>query len=655
MHINEAYNDGAKKCAGENVDAEHDVFYYLDSEAGATYTFTPQGAASVDMARPVIGERMATYSGFSADGVTANDDGSYTLLLTEGRQIVRLTDTAGNSTYQVLTAKPCHLEIINTTRAGSNIIQPGDQVKVQFSGLRHPANKLAGIYNMSAYVTYNGTPNGTSLILSANQYTFDSVASAQAVTLTIPENYDVDTNPVFTMNEGVIQVNGYGDPIGAHRDINPIAGRSPNFTAIAHKTYFGVIPDVSFKVTAAKSFKIRLECNASDAGYSISFNGTKLTPNDDGTYTGSYGTYDVMAAKKGYRCYRGSFNIPDDAEGDQIFKFEMIADSDISWDGTTSKEPTTDTNGNYLISTGDELAWYAADVKAGNDTTSAELTADIDLGDYDWTPISTFKGTFDGNGHTISGLYINQPTLTKQGLFGDCNGATISGVTVDGTVTAKSVAGGVIGYATASTIDRCANLATITTSSTSAGGIIGQAQAATEAARVTITNCYNLADITASGTCGGIVGSATDEVVITNVYSIGKISGKTNVGACAGGAATPKMTNAYAIEAYTVTTNHTLVTEEQMASGEVAYLLGDAFGQFIGHDPYPVLNGPKVYHNEETDKYYNNDASVISSVEVSAATPAEYFDLNGRRLAAPQRGVNIVRLTDGTTVKLLVK
>lgn len=158
MVINEKYNKETMKLAGKYVDAEHDVFYYLDTEEGATYTFTPEGVSDITIAYPTIGEQMATYTGFGTEGVTKNADGSYTLLLKEGRQIVRMTDASGKSVYQVINAKKCHREIINASREGSTIFQPGDQVKIQYSGLHHPANKLAGIYNMSAYVTYNGYP-----------------------------------------------------------------------------------------------------------------------------------------------------------------------------------------------------------------------------------------------------------------------------------------------------------------------------------------------------------------------------------------------------------------------------------------------------------------------------------------------------------------
>lgn len=250
MYINQGYNDSAKKVAGDRVDAEHDIFYYLDTEEGAEYTFTPQGVARVTIAYPSVGERMATYSGFSTEGVTQHEDGSYTLTLRHGRQIVQLTDPSGNSVYQILTARKCHREITNETDPDSDTFKPGDKVKIQYSGLHHPANKLAGIYNMSAYVTYNGNPNGASLIGGAGQYTFGSVATAQAVSVTIPEDHDVAAAPEFVLDQGVIQVKGFGDPIGNHRLIDPVAGRSANFTAIAHQTYFGSIPEVRIPLTA---------------------------------------------------------------------------------------------------------------------------------------------------------------------------------------------------------------------------------------------------------------------------------------------------------------------------------------------------------------------------------------------------------------------
>lgn len=665
MTLNEDYNMDALRLAGNNIDAEHDVIYYLDTDEGAHFSFKPENAVSVTMARPVIGERMATYNGFSSDGVTRQADGSYSLLLRHGRQIVRLADNAGNAVYQVITAKQCHREIENTTRPGSRIYQPGDKVKVQYSGLFHPANKIAGIYNMSAYVTYNGVPNGTSLILGAGQYTFASEPSAQAVTIDIPADLDVATNPTIVMDKGVIQVNGYGDPIGNHRNIDNVAGRSPNFTAVPHKTYFGTLPDVSINLSPVKDFSIRTACNVAGADIKLSFAGKQLTPDADGCYTGTYGTYDVVATKQGYRCFRASYTIADDADGLQTFRIEM-ADGSNAWDGTTKTEPAA-IDGVYQIADGARLAWLAAKVNESGTAVKAILTADIDLGDFDWTPVGNssakaFSGEFNGAGHTVSGLYINKPTAQYFGLFGYVKGSatdrtSIAGVTVDGSVSAKAYAGGLAGYVSGEVdIDRCANLADVAVSGSNAGGIAGYLATNT----ATVTNCYNKGHITAGGNCGGIVGGHSSKGInVKRVFNLGEISCPKNAGACVGSTYTKAgLEDAFAINEYDKTDGHTLVAPEQMESGEIAYRLGDAFGQEIGVDAHPLIDGMKVLYDQAADRYYN-EGQILTSVDElgagDAVVPAVYYNLEGIPSATPYRGINIVRMSDGTVRKLLVR
>lgn len=660
MLINEAYNVDTKKNAGKYVDAEHDVFYYLDTEEGYNYSFTPEGVEKVEIAYPTIGEQSATYKGFGTEGVIRNENGSYTLLLKEGRQIVRMTDAAGNSAYQVLTAKTCHREIINASREGSKIFQPGDKVKIQYSGLRHPANKLAGIYNMSAYVTYNGIPNGSSLILGSGQYTFGSAASAQAVTVDIPAGYDIEVNPEIVLNEGVIQVNGYGDPIGNHRLISRTAGRSANFTAIAHKTYFGAIPDVRIPLTAVKNFIIRINSNATDVAYTIVSNGNALTANEDGTYTGTYGTYNIIGKGAGYRCYHGSFSIDDDAEGEQIVNVNMVAsENPNAWDGTTMEEPSV-VEDIYQIGTGAELAWFAASVNNGNKAAGAVLTADIDLADYDWTSIGgagiakAYQGHFNGNGHTIGGMYINTPETTYQGLFGFLYNATVEGLTVQGKVTGKQYVGGIAASLGANTVvDRCVNNAEIAALQSYAGGITGYVSVNT----AKVTNCYNTGAVRAMSICGGIAGNNNATAVVENVFNIGEIEANTYYGACIGGSnAKTNAKTMFAIKEYAVTESHTLVTDEQMASGEVAYLLGEAFGQEIGKDAHPVLGGKAVYYNELTKQYYNEITVGISEIGEDASTVEGYFDLSGRKLQQRKcGGIYIVRMNNGKVEKIVMK
>ncbi len=286
MIVNEDYNTGTLKVAGKYVDAEHDVFYYLDSEEGFKYTFTPENVEDITIAYPEITETSVSYNGFTSEGVIRNTDGSWTVLLKHGRQIVRMTDASGASAYQVIRGRKCHREIENTTRPGSDIYYPGDKVKIQYSGLFHPANKLAGIYNMSAYVTYNGIPNGTSLILGAGQYTFGSAPGAQAVTIDIPADFDTEANPTISLTDGVIQVSGYGDPVGNHRFIDPENGRNANFTAQAHKTYFGSIPDTELSVHPYNSSIINVESDVEDFGNARWFNlqGIEVAAPDAGSH-----------------------------------------------------------------------------------------------------------------------------------------------------------------------------------------------------------------------------------------------------------------------------------------------------------------------------------------------------------------------------------
>ena len=133
------------------------------------------------------------------------------------------------------------------------------------------------------------------------------------------------------------------------------------------------------------------------------------------------------------------------------------------WDGKTITEPAyNEATKTYTIKNGAELAWLAAAVNAK--TRSIEhktfegetfvLAGDINLGGNVWTPISmstklsdgeTFRGTFDGQGHTISGLYVNQKDVA--GLFGYVYAATIKNVTIDGAnLYSNHYAGGIVGW-----------------------------------------------------------------------------------------------------------------------------------------------------------------------------------------------------------------
>ena len=221
----------------------------------------------------------------------------------------------------------------------------------------------------------------------------------------------------------------------------------------------------------------------------------------------------------------------------------------------------------YQISNGAELAYLAQQVNGG--TTYADsfftLTADIQLNNdavptsgNQWTPIGKpgkfrkppipFSGAFDGQGHTVSGLYI-ESAATCQGLFGYIGtGATVQNLIVTGTVSVnKNIAGGIAGKVEtgvtvtdcgfrgtvsalayvggivgncAGTVINCYNLGSVSGIQDSplnvAGGIVGNGSGAT------VSNCYNFGTVNAegSGTAGGIVGSGTAQ----NCYYLCKVN-----------------------------------------------------------------------------------------------------------------------------------
>lgn len=244
MKVNEGKNATNLKLAGDNVDAESDVFYYLKGEEGYAFTFAPEGVANVEIAYPTIGAQMATYNGFAADGVTKNADGSYTVLLKQGRQIVKMTDASGNSEYQVLTAKEVEYTIANLTNAESETFAAGDKVAVTFNTLYHPANKIAGIHNFNATIEYTALPEGVKAVKgTANQYQFAATEKAQTYTVTLPTDWDGVTPLV--LDGGALRLGMFGDPIGNHRNTSRQNGRNANFTAVQNTSLLCVLPQIT--------------------------------------------------------------------------------------------------------------------------------------------------------------------------------------------------------------------------------------------------------------------------------------------------------------------------------------------------------------------------------------------------------------------------
>lgn len=177
---------------------------------------------------------------------------------------------------------------------------------------------------------------------------------------------------------------------------------------------------------------------------------------------------------------------------------EMEAGAWYKKDEGTSETP-------YEIGSAAQLAYLAKLVNEGNSFQGKfiRLKNDIRLNDKDvptaednpvaWTPIGVyvdgstkdkpFSGTFDGNGHAITGLYINN-AAQYQGLFGNIStGGVVKNLAVAGRViaTGQNNVGGIVARLSGGTVQNCGFYGAVTAGTSNAGGVVGQGSA---------TNCW---------------------------------------------------------------------------------------------------------------------------------------------------------------------
>ncbi len=272
----------------------------------------------------------------------------------------------------------------------------------------------------------------------------------------------------------------------------------------------------------------------------------------------------------------GKFTMTDGTVDGSVTLHFTVAGSDVYMDGLgTAAYP-------YQISTADQLKLFRDIVNGTGDQAQnrgayAVLTANIDLKNEEWTPIGIgngtenngatidfpYSGTFDGNGHTISGLNVNYRNKNG-GLFCYVMNATIKNLTVAGSVTHSSgdgvAYGGIVGCADSSTIENCTNRCTVTgnwyaggivgwstdsdiigcanfgniSSPSFSGGICGKIGGENDAAGIdaTIRDCYNVGMVSGNY-AGGITGQSDSEdidILIANCYNVGSLHGSTNTG-----------------------------------------------------------------------------------------------------------------------------
>ena len=255
----------------------------------------------------------------------------------------------------------------------------------------------------------------------------------------------------------------------------------------------------------------------------------------------------------------------------------------MAWAEITPTKPSSGDGSSenpYQIGTAAQLYWFAGLVNGtltdgtsqktnANAVLTKDITVNIDLlaslnkdGSIKedgktvdtWKPIGsngvTYEGIFDGQGHTISGLYFNNSNTNYVGLFGYNQGTiknvgvvdsyfcgnqnvggvcgynflsgTITGCNNTGTVSGNTGVGGVCGYNNGGKITGCYNTGTVRGSGDDVGGVCGYNNEGT------ITGCYNSGTVSGgqySYCVGGVCGYNNNEGTITGCYNTGTVSG----------------------------------------------------------------------------------------------------------------------------------
>ena len=204
------------------------------------------------------------------------------------------------------------------------------------------------------------------------------------------------------------------------------------------------------------------------------------------------------------------------AGGEYTYTVSLAAAKDLGY--------TIESNGSYTVTSADGLMNIAKLVNGGKSDINITLNTDIDLTGKDWTPIGTgtrnlYSGTFDGGGHTITGL-----TFTTNdeyvGLFGclDRTG-TVKNVVMEGIQitndSESSDVGGVVGFSLG-TIENCSVSGSVS-GTVIVGGVVGAQWGGS------ITGCSSSATVKGTLNVGGVAGQTTGNATLTACYATGNV------------------------------------------------------------------------------------------------------------------------------------
>jgi len=186
---------------------------------------------------------------------------------------------------------------------------------------------------------------------------------------------------------------------------------------------------------------------------------------------------------------------------------------------------TIESDGSYTVTSADGLMNIAELVNGGKSDINITLDTDIDLTGKDWTPIGTdydnsYKGTFDGGGHTITGLTFTTND-ENAGLFGWLNRAgTVKNVVMEGVqITSNQIyggsIGGVVGYSWG-TIENCSVSGSVS-GTVYVGGVVGAQIGGS------ITGCSSSATVKGTVDVGGVAGQTNSSATLTACYATGNV------------------------------------------------------------------------------------------------------------------------------------
>jgi hypothetical protein len=175
----------------------------------------------------------------------------------------------------------------------------------------------------------------------------------------------------------------------------------------------------------------------------------------------------------------------------------------------------------------------ACDLDASNTVNWNNGAGFVPIGNF----ANPFIGYFDGAGHTITGLHINQAEGDNVGLFGCTEGGDIKNLgLVDCAISGGNNVGALVGYNQNTYLENCFSTGTV--SGTSAvGGLVGYGSGAYAGGRYYLDNCYSRASVQGEVVTGGLIGELGSGW-LKNCYASGSVQGIENTGGLVGSLAT---------------------------------------------------------------------------------------------------------------------